>query len=82
MFLFETVKRDKEVSVGYMKIFEMEQLLLDQGREEGLAEGRKQGLEEGRQEERVNTERERRRAQAAEEELARLKKELEQIRGK
>ena len=82
MFLFETVKRDKEVSVGYMKIFEMEQLLLDQGREEGLAEGRKQGLEEGRQEERVNTERERRRAQAAEEELARLKKELEQNRGK
>lgn len=64
-----------------MKIFEMEQLLLDQGREEGRIEGRKKGLEEGRQEERVNTERERRRAQAAEEELARLKKELAQIKG-
>ena len=86
--MVETVKRDKEVSVGYMKIFEMERLLLDQGREEGLAEGRKQGLaegrkqglEEGRQEERVNTERERRRAQAAEEENRLLREELRRLK--
>ncbi len=72
--MVETVKRDKEVSIGYMKTFEMEQLLLDQGREEGRKEGRK--------EERANTERERRRAEAAERENRRLKEEIRRLQGK
>ena len=83
--MVETVKRDKEVSIGYMKTFEMEQLLLDQGREEG----RKEGREEGRKEERANTERERRiaarerkRAEAAEEENRLLKEELRRLKEK
>ncbi len=66
--MVETVKRDKEVSVGYMKIFEMEEMLLDQGRQEG------------RKEEQANTERERRRAEAAEEELRLLKEELRRLK--
>ena len=77
--MVETVKRDKEVSIGYMKTFEMERFLLDQGREEGR--------EEGRKEERVNTERERKiaarerkRAEAAEEELRLLREELRRLK--
>ncbi len=70
--MVETVKRDKEMSIGYMKIFEKEALLLDQGREEGRAEGRR--------EERVNTDRERRRAEAAEEELRFLREELKRLK--
>ena len=72
--MVETVKRDKEVSIGYMKTFEMEQLLLDQGREEGR--------KEGREEERTNTERERKRAEAAEQEIRRLKEEIRRLQGK
>ncbi len=74
--MVETVKRDKEVSIGYMKTFEKEALLLDQGREEGRREGRA----EGRREERVNTERERRRAEALAEELRLLREELERLK--
>ena len=74
--MVETVKRDKEVSIGYMKTFEKEALLLDQGREEGRREGRA----EGRREERMNTERERRRAEALAEELRLLREELERLK--
>lgn len=70
--MVETVKRDKEVSIGYMKTFEKEALLLEQGREEGRAEGRR--------EEWANTERERRRAEALEEELRLLREELRQLK--
>ena len=42
------------------------QELKEEGREEGLEEGREQGLEQGRAEERINTERERKRAELAE----------------
>ena len=79
--MVETVKRDKEVSIGYMKTFEMEQLLLDQGR--------KEGREEGRKEERANTERERKiaarerkHAETAEEEIRLLKEELRRLKEK
>ncbi|MBQ6638039.1 MAG: hypothetical protein IJH82_05230, partial [Lachnospiraceae bacterium] len=41
-------------------------------------DAREEGYEEGRKEERVNTERERKRAEAAEEEVKRLRKLLEQ----
>ena len=50
--MVEIVKRDQEVTVGYMKWFERDRML----REESLEEGRAEGREEGRAEERKNTE--------------------------
>ena len=73
--MVETVKRDKEVTIGYMKTFEKEQFLLDQGREEG------------RKAERANTERarkmaarERKRAEAAKEEIRLLREEIKRLK--
>ena len=54
--MVKVVKRDSEVSKEYMKIFERERMI----REEGI----EKGLEKGREEERANTERERQRAEA------------------
>lgn len=56
--MVELVKQDEEVSLGYMKIFEREKMLVNQGI--------KQGIKQGREEEQANTERERKRADAAE----------------
>ena len=50
--MVKVVKRDSEVSKEYMKIFERERMI------------REEGLEKGREEERANTERERQRAEA------------------
>ena len=52
--MVETVKRDGEVSLNYMKGFERDMLMYEEG------------MEEGRQAERKNTERERKRADMAE----------------
>lgn len=62
--MVEIVKQDRKVAVQYMKIFEREQML----------------LEEGREEERVNTERERKRADTAERQVRELRRELEDLR--
>jgi predicted transposase/invertase (TIGR01784 family) len=43
--MVDTVKRDGEVSLEYMKIFEREAMLKEIGWEEGLAEGKKEGEE-------------------------------------
>ena len=85
--MVETVKRDKGVSVGYMKVMEREQMMFDkgmeqgikQGIEQGISQGMEQGVRQGRQAEAANTERERRRANAAEEEIRRLKEQLERL---
>ena len=58
--MVEIVKRDQEVTVGYMKWFERDRML------------REESLEEGRAEERKNTEAERQRADEAEKKLARV----------
>ena len=58
--MVKVVKRDSEVSKEYMKIFERERMI----REEGIEKGLEKGLEKGREEERANTERERQRAEA------------------
>ncbi len=55
--MVETVKLDKEVSLDYMKIFEHEEMI------------RKEGREEGRREQMAYTERERLRAEAAEQKV-------------
>lgn len=67
--IVKTTKARKDIGVRYMKSWERERFLKEEGREEGLAEGRA----EGREEERINTERERKRADAAEKELAEIK---------
>ena len=56
--MVKVVKRDSEVSKEYMKIFERERMI----------------REEGREEERANTERERRRAVEAEQQVEYLQK--------
>ena len=66
--MVETVKRDKGVSVGYMKSYEREEMLLNKG------------IQQGRKAERANTERERKRADLAEEENRRLKEEIEKLK--
>lgn len=38
------VRCDKEVTIEYMKIFEREKMIYDDGKEEGLAEGRAEGI--------------------------------------
>ena len=72
--MVDTVKQDGEVSLAYMKGFERDMLMYEEGRELG------------RDEERKNTERERERAEkeylranAAEEENRKLKEKLEQM---
>lgn len=60
----EIVKRDQEVTVGYMNWFERDRML------------REESLEEGRAEERKNTEAERQRADEAERKITELKAEL------
>ena len=68
----------------YMNFQEMLEIEREEGREEGRLEGREEGRqegrEEGRKEEREKTEREKKRADAAEEEIRRLRKELEALR--
>ena len=70
--MVNVVKMDEEVSFEYMKIFEREQMLVKQGIKQGI----EQGIKQGRKEEQANTERERRRADLAEKEVERLRKEL------
>ena len=53
----------------------------EEGYVEGREDGREEGREEGRKEERANTERERKRAEAAEAEVERLKKLLSESKG-
>ena len=62
--IVETVKKDREVSVKYMKQFERDNMMRAEGREEGIKE------------ERENTERERKRADALEAELKLLKSKM------
>lgn len=61
--MVKIVKEDKEVSLEYMKIFEREQMLIEQGRRM----------------ERENAERESARADAAEKEVERLKEEIRRL---
>lgn len=63
--MVETVKKDSGVSVRYMKVLEREKMLVEQG------------IKQGREEEQANTEKERKRAEAAEQEIERLRDILE-----
>lgn len=39
------VRQDKEVSIGYMKSWERDAMMRDEGRQEGREEGRKLGMQ-------------------------------------
>ena len=64
------IKQDEEVSLQYMKIFEREEMLIQQG------------IEQGRKEEKANTELERQRAEKEKARADRLEKELQQLKDK
>ena len=66
---------------GRKEYMTLQEKLYD-AKKEGLAEGRKEGREEGREEERQNTDRERRRAEAAEEKVRQLEAQLAALQGK
>ncbi len=48
--MVDNVKHDKEVSISYMKIYERERMIRNEGRSEGFKEGRNEGIIEGREE--------------------------------
>ena len=81
--MVDTVKRDGEVSLSYMKGFERDMLMYEEGREEGRQAERK-----NTERERANVEKERKRADMAEktaleasQRIAELEKELAKIEG-
>lgn len=83
--MVEVVKRDKGVSLEFMKVFEREQMLRDEGREEERqnTERERQKAEQERQNaqrERQNAERERKRAEKAEEENRKLSEEIARLK--
>lgn len=66
--MINIVKQDKEVSLEYMKVFEREEMLIQQG------------IQQGRQEEQINTERERQRAEQEKNRADRLEEELRRLK--
>ena len=73
--IVKLTKARKDVGIKFMKSWERERELKEEGRAEGRAEGR----EEGRAEERVNTERERERAEKAENDLLAAQNRIEEL---
>lgn len=84
--MVDIVKEDGKVTVAYMKSFEIEQMWIkrgidqgikqgiDQGIKQGINQGIKQGIEQGRKAERANTLREKERADRLERELRKLRR--------
>ena len=68
--MVDIVKEDGKVTVAYMKSFEIEQMWIKQGIKQGI----EQGMEQGRKEERLNTLREKERADRLERELRKLRR--------
>lgn len=48
------IKQDSGVTLEYMKIFEREKMLYEDGKEDGIKEGREDGIKEGRLEKLVS----------------------------
>ena len=74
--MVEKVKEDKGVFLEYMKIWEQEQMIREEGMEAGIAAGKKEGIALGKAEQEKETEKERRRAEKAEKEVEELRKKL------
>ena len=71
------VKQDKEVSLEYMKFFEREEMLIQQGRQEELVNTERERQRAEKEKNRADQEKER--ADRLEEELRRLKESLKQV---
>lgn len=74
--MVEKVKEDKGVFLEYMKIWEREQMIREEGMEAGIAAGKKEGIALGKAEQEKETEKERRRAEKAEKEVEELRKKI------
>lgn len=57
-----------------MKSFEIEQMWIEQGIKQGIKQGMERGIEQGRKEERINTLREKERADCLEREVRLLRR--------
>ena len=73
--MVEKVKEDKGVLLEYMKVWEREQII----REEGMEAGMEAGIAAGKAEQEKETEKERQRAEKAEQEVAELRRKLEEL---
>lgn len=71
--MVEHVKQDAEVSLEYMKVYEKERMLIEEGIEQGIEQGIERGIEQGRQQAELEFEAERLKL---EEEIRLLRKEL------
>ena len=69
--MVEKVKEDKGVLLEYMKVWEREQMIREEGMEAGIAVGKAEQEKE--------TEKERQRAEKAEREVAELREKLEKL---
>ena len=69
--MVEKVKEDKGVLLEYMKVWEREQMIREEGMEAGIAAGKAEQEKE--------TEKERQRAEKAEREVAELREKLEKL---
>ena len=75
-------KKRKEVGVRYMKSWEIEQELLDEGRAEGLEVGREEGREQQRMEDAETISGYQNQIATLQTEIASLQAELESLRGR
>ena len=78
--MVEIVKQDQEVSLAYMKIFEREEYLIEQGMEQEKANTERERKRANAAEQRADTAEQR--ADTAEKEVKKLKAELEKLKGK
>jgi len=83
--MVEIVKQDEEVSLSYMKIFEREEIIFNQGIEHEKANTERERQRANAETNRANAEKnradaEKERADAAEQEIQKLKEELEKLR--
>ena len=76
--IVKSTKEKKDIGIRYMKSWEREKQLKEEGRAEGIEEGRA----EGRAEERANTERERQRADKVESELQEARERIAELEAK
>ena len=79
--MVEKVKEDKGVLLEYMKIWEREQMIREEGVEAGKAEQEKETEKERQraEKERQRAQKEQQRAEKAEQEVAELRKKLEEL---
>ena len=76
--MVEKVKEDKGVLLEYMKVWEREQMIREEGMEAGIAAGKAE-QEKETEKERQRAQKEQQRAEKAEQEVAELRRKLEEL---